>query len=205
MVNNYASSRTRLTHISIFRHSGRRPGVAVPCWDWRMDGVSARFAVCSTLSWCHHVVTLKRTFEKSCRFFGWLQNCQTQSRRHREINIWTRMEDWTFNIAFTFVFFSDVGMATTVLNLICFCYCCCSKCCHKRCPKFSKWWKDNPCTTIIVKPKIVTSIHSSRESVKSIESRARGRIRRSLTEATETTELVCLNTDNKGAMPTGKR
>ena len=57
-------------------------------------------------------------------------------------------------------FLSYVGLATTGLILICFCYCCCSKCCCKRCPKFSKWWKDNnPCTTIVFKSKIVTSIH----------------------------------------------
>jgi len=73
-------------------------------------------------------------------------------------------------------FLSYVGMATTGLTLICFCYC--SKCCRKRCPKFSKWWKDNnPCTTIAFKPKIVTSIHSSRESVRGSESRASGRSR----------------------------
>jgi len=56
--------------------------------------------------------------------------------------------------------FSYVGMATTGLTLICLCYCCCLRCCRRRCPKFSKRWKDNnPCTTIVYKPKIVTSIH----------------------------------------------
>ena len=100
-------------------------------------------------------------------------------------------------------FLSYVSMATAGLTLICFCYCC--KCCHKRCPKFSKWWKDNnPCTTIIFKPKIVTSIHSSRESVRGSEPRAIGRTRRSLTEATESSDLVCLNVENKGTMHTGK-
>ena len=97
-------------------------------------------------------------------------------------------------------------MATTGLTLICFCYCCCSKCCYKRCPKLSKWWKDsNPCTTIVFKPKIVTSIHSSRESVRGSESRVSGRTRRSITEAAEASELVCLNADNKCATSTGKR
>ena len=95
-------------------------------------------------------------------------------------------------------------MATTGLTLICFCYC--SKCSRKRCPKFSKWWIDNhPCTTIIFKPKVVTSIHSCRESVRGSESRASGRTRRSLTEDAEASELVCLNADNKGAVPIGKR
>jgi hypothetical protein len=101
-------------------------------------------------------------------------------------------------------FLSYVGMATTGLTLICFCYC--SKCCRKRCPKFSKWWKDNNlCTTIVFKPKIVTSIRSSREFVKCSESRASARTRRSITKAAEAAELVCLNADNKSAMPTGKR
>jgi hypothetical protein len=64
-------------------------------------------------------------------------------------------------------FLSYVGMVTTTssLTLICLCYCCCSKCCSKQRPKFSKWWNDNnPCTTIVFKPKIVNSIHSSIES-----------------------------------------
>ena len=96
-------------------------------------------------------------------------------------------------------------MATTGLTLICFCYCC-SKCCRKRCPKFSKWWKDdNPCTTIVFKPKNGTSIHSSRESVRCSESRGSARIRRTITEAAEAAERVCLNADNKSAIPRSKR
>jgi hypothetical protein len=60
---------------------------------------------------------------------------------------------------------SYVGMGTTGLTLICLCYFCCLKCCRRRCPKFSKWWKDNnPCATIVFKPKIVTSINSSKDS-----------------------------------------
>jgi len=70
-------------------------------------------------------------------------------------------------------FLSYVGMVTTSLTLICLCYCCCSRCCHKRWPKFSKWWKDNnPCNTIIFKPRIVNSIHSSSESMRWSGSRA---------------------------------
>jgi hypothetical protein len=61
-------------------------------------------------------------------------------------------------------FLSYVGMVTSSLTLICLFYCCCARCCGRRCLKFSKWWKDNnPCTMIVVKPKIVNSIHSSRE------------------------------------------
>ena len=92
-------------------------------------------------------------------------------------------------------FLPYVGMVTASLTLICLCYCCCSKCCHKRCPKFSKWWKDNnPCTTIIFKPKIINSIHSSRESVRCSGSRASTKVRRSLTDAAEANELASLNT-----------
>jgi len=68
------------------------------------------------------------------------------------------MLDWHLS------FLSYVGMATTGLTLTCLC--CCCKCCHKRCSKFSRCWKDNnPFTTIVFKPRIITSIHSSRESV----------------------------------------
>jgi len=99
-----------------------------------------------------------------------------------------------------------VGMATTGLTLVCFSYCCCCKCCQKLCPKLSRWWKDNnPCTTIIFKPKIVTSIHSSRESVRGSNSRAIGRTRRSITETAETSELVCLNANKKSIVLSGKR
>ena len=61
-------------------------------------------------------------------------------------------------------FLSYVGMAMTDLTLICLCYCCCSKFCRRRRPKFSKWWKVNPFTIIVFKPKIVTSINSSKDS-----------------------------------------
>jgi len=101
-------------------------------------------------------------------------------------------------------FLSYVGMATTGLTLICLCYCCCKKCCRRQCPKFSKWWKDNPCTTIVFKPKIVTSIHSSKESVRCSESWASVKTRRSITDAANAAELVCLNAGAKCAMPTCK-
>jgi len=103
-------------------------------------------------------------------------------------------------------FFSYVGMVTTSLTLICLCCCCCSKCCRKRCPRFSKWWKDNnPCTTIIVKPRIVSSIHSSRESLRYSGSKASNKTRHSLSDAVEVTELVSLNTNVKNTAPSGKR
>jgi len=102
-------------------------------------------------------------------------------------------------------FLSYVGMVMTSLTLTCLCYCCCSKCCRKRCPKLSKWWKDNPCTTIIYKPKIVNSIQSSRESVRRSGSRASNNVKHSLTDAAEATELVSLNTNVKTTAPSGKR
>jgi len=102
-------------------------------------------------------------------------------------------------------FLSYVRMVTTSLILICLCYCCCSRCCPKRCPKFSKCWKDNnPCTTIISKPRIVNSIHSSRESVRCSQSTAKN-IRHLLTGAVEAIELVSLNTNVKATVPSGKR
>ena len=99
-----------------------------------------------------------------------------------------------------------VGMATTGLTLVCFSYCCCCKCCQKLCSKLSRLWKDNnPCTTIIFKPKIVTSIHSSRECVRGSNSRAIGRTRRSITETAETSELVSLNANKNSILLSGKR
>jgi hypothetical protein len=102
-------------------------------------------------------------------------------------------------------FLSYVGMVTTGVTLICLCNCC-SRCCRKRCPKFSKWWKDNnPCTMIVVKPKIVNSIHSSRESLRCSASRASNKTSHSSTDAVEATELVSLNTSVKNTVPSGRR
>jgi len=110
---------------------------------------------------------------------------------------------WTVDSHLSFL--SYVGMVTS-LTLICLCYCCCSRCCHKRCPKFSKRWKDNnPCTTIIFKPRLVNSIHSSNESVRRSGSRANNKVRHSLTDAVEAIELVSLNTNVKDRVPSGKR
>jgi len=62
-------------------------------------------------------------------------------------------------------FLSHAGMIGIVM--IIFCYCCCCKCCKRNFPSFSKWWRDNnPCTTIVIKQKIVNSVHSSRESLR---------------------------------------
>jgi hypothetical protein len=54
-------------------------------------------------------------------------------------------------------FLTYVGMVTTGLLMVIFCYCCCcGKRCRKLCPTFSKWWKDNNhCTTTVFKRKII--------------------------------------------------
>jgi hypothetical protein len=60
---------------------------------------------------------------------------------------------------------SHAGMIIMFLIFVMFCYCCCCKCFH-RWPKSFRCWKDNsPCTTTVFKPKIINSIHSSRESL----------------------------------------
>ena len=103
-------------------------------------------------------------------------------------------------------FLSYVGMVTTCLTLICLCYFCCVRCCCKRCPKFSKWWDNhNPCTTIVVKPKIVNSIHSSRESLRCTGPRGGTKTRHSVNDAVELTELDPLSTHATPALPAGKR
>jgi hypothetical protein len=103
-------------------------------------------------------------------------------------------------------FLSYVGMVTTSLTLICLCYCCCARCHRKQCPNFSKWWKDNnPCTTIVFRPKIVNSIHSSKESLRCSGSRPSNKSRHSLTDAVEAAELISLNTIAKSVVPSGKR
>lgn len=103
-------------------------------------------------------------------------------------------------------FLSYVGMVTTSLVIIILCYCCCCKCCRRRCPKFSKWWKDNnPCTTIVIKPKIINSVYSSKESLKMSNTRASSKQKPSQSDAIEETELVSLNACSRHITPAGKR
>ena len=95
-----------------------------------------------------------------------------------------------------------VGMLTTGVVVI-FCYCCCCRCCKRRYPLFFKWCKDNPCT-IIIKPKIVNSVHSSRESLRPVSrsNRLRGSVQE---DAIDETELVTLRSCNRPVAPSGKR
>ena len=103
-------------------------------------------------------------------------------------------------------FLSHIGVITTSLVMIVFCYCCCCNCCKSKFPSFIKWWKDNnPCTVIVTKPKIVNSVHSSRESLRLPTSRT-SRIRGSMQEdALEETELVTLKTCGSQMVTHGKR
>jgi hypothetical protein len=103
-------------------------------------------------------------------------------------------------------FLSYVGMITTSLVMIIFCYWCCCKCWNRKFPSFSKWWKDNsPCTAIFIKPKIINSVHSSRESLKIPNARASIKPKPSQEDAIEETELVSLKACNKQLIPSGKR
>jgi hypothetical protein len=103
-------------------------------------------------------------------------------------------------------FLSYIGMFTIGIVMIIFCYCCCCKCCKRNFPSFSKWLRDNnPCTTIIIKPKIVNSVHSSRESLRTPTARTlhtRGSLQG---DALEETELVSLKTCSRHVVPSGKR
>ena len=56
-----------------------------------------------------------------------------------------------------------------------------------------------------LKPKIVNSIYSSKESVRCSRSRVSNKDRHSLADSAEATELVSLNASEKKAVPSGKR
>ena len=118
-------------------------------------------------------------------------------------------QDWKLrlsNMDYHLSFLSYVGMVITTLTCFILFYCCCCKRCLKLGPDFSRWLKDNnPCTTIVFKPKIVNSIHSSRESLKYHNTRASVKSKNSEGETAETTQLVSLNPTNKQMLPSGKR
>jgi hypothetical protein len=64
---------------------------------------------------------------------------------------------------------SSIGAATLVLSigiLCCCCCCCCCRCCRRCWPRFAKWaWDEGKCSTIVFKPKIVSSVHTSNDSL----------------------------------------
>ena len=139
-----------------------------------------------------------------------LDDLRLASHKVDEVNRLILDQEWkikhsAFNSHLSFL--SYVGMFTTGIVMIAFCYCCCCcKCCKRKCPNFFKWWKENnPCTTIIVKPMIVNSVNSSRESLRPSMSRS-SRVRESMQEdAVDETELVTLKTCSRQMVPSGKR
>jgi hypothetical protein len=71
--------------------------------------------------------------------------------------------------------------------------------------ELSQWWKDNnPCTTIVTKPKIINSVHSSKYSLRTPNIRTCNVWKLSQGEAMEETELASLKAGNK-QIPSGKR
>jgi len=138
-----------------------------------------------------------------------LDDLKVASHKVEEIEKLIEEQDWKLrhsNMGNHLPFLSYVGMVTMALTFFILFYCCCCKRCLYLCPNFSRWWKDNnPCTTIVFKPKIVNSIHSSRESLKhhTVRASAKGRI--SEGEPAEAAELVLLNPTNKQMLPSGKR
>jgi hypothetical protein len=137
-----------------------------------------------------------------------LDDFKIASHKVEDVESLIREQNWKIKhstIDSHLTFLSYVGMVMTAITLICLCYCCCVRCC-KRCPGFSKWWHDhNPCTMIVVKPKIVNSIHSLRESFRCSGPRACGKARHSVTDTVEVTKLTTLNPNAIQALPAGKR
>ncbi|PNF19010.1 hypothetical protein B7P43_G12398 [Cryptotermes secundus] len=59
---------------------------------------------------------------------------------------------------------SSVGAVALVLLIGILC--CCCRCCRNCWPKFVKWaWDDSKCSTVIFKPKIINSVHTSNDSL----------------------------------------
>lgn len=138
-----------------------------------------------------------------------LDDLRLASHKVDEVNRLILEQEWKVKHSASYShlsFLSYVGMVTTGIVMMVFCYCCCCKCCKRKCPMFFKWWKDNnPCTTIIVKPKIVNSVYSSRESLRPSVPR-NSRIQGSMLEdAMDETELVTLTSGGRHVVPSGKR
>ena len=137
-----------------------------------------------------------------------LEDLRLASHKVEEVDRLISKQEWKLkqsNFDFHLSFLSYVGMVTSSLVMIAFCYCCCCRCC-KRFPNFSKWWKDNnPCTTIVIKPKIINSVHSSRESLRFPNTRTSNVRKPSREDSVEETELVSLRTGSKQLIPSGKR
>ena len=135
-----------------------------------------------------------------------LDDLKVANHKVEEVERLIEEQEWKLkhsNMDYHLSFLSYVGMVTTTITFLILFYCFCCKRCLKLCPNFSRWWKDNnPCTTVVFKPSIINSIHSSRESLKHHNTM---RNKSSQDEPVETTELVSLNPTNKQMLPSGKR
>ena len=138
-----------------------------------------------------------------------LEDLRLASHKVEEVDKLISEQEWKIKQSkfdYQLSFLSYVGMVTTSLVMIILCYCCCCKCCKRRFPNFSNWRKDNnPCITIVIKTKIINSVHSSRESLR-IPNTTTSTLRKpSQVDAIEETELVSLKACNKQVIPSGKR
>jgi hypothetical protein len=98
-----------------------------------------------------------------------------------------------------------VGMVTTGLLMVIFCYCCCcGKCCHKLCPTFQNGGTTILALPLCLKPKIINSLHSSKESLKVPSSRVSIRNELAQKDTIDSTELVALNKDTTVTITSGK-
>ena len=104
-----------------------------------------------------------------------LDDLRLPSHKIDEVNRLIFEQQWKIKHSASYSQFSSlsyIGVITTSFVMIVFCYCCCCKCCERKFLRVFKWWKDNnPCTTIVIKPKIVNSVHLSRESLRPPASR----------------------------------
>jgi hypothetical protein len=138
-----------------------------------------------------------------------LDDLKVANHKVEEVERLISEQDWKLrhsNMDYHLFFLSYVGMITTSLTCFILIYCYCCKHCLEHCPNFSKWWKDNnPCTTLVFKPKIVNLIHFSKESLEYYNPTASRKSRNSQDDSVEITELVLLNPTSKQTLPPGKR
>jgi hypothetical protein len=137
-----------------------------------------------------------------------LEDLRLASHKVEEVDRLNSEQEWKirqskFDSHLSFLLY--VGMVTISLAMIIFCYCCCCECCRRRFPNFSKWWKDNIRTTIVIKLKIIYSVRSSRESLRIPNTQASSMRKPSEGDAIKETELVSLKACNKQIIPSGRR
>jgi hypothetical protein len=132
-----------------------------------------------------------------------LQDLRLASHKVEEVDKLIAEQEWKIKQSkfdYHISFLSYVGIAT-VLFMIIFCYCCCKR----KFPNFAKWLKDNnPCTTIVIKPKIINSVHSSKESLRIPHTRTSIKLKPSQEDAIEERKIVSLKACNKQLAPSGK-